>query len=92
MQRFVYATLLVAAVVGGLSEARDIPQEGLRREKRQDLSWNNVVGVASCSPKVITAARKCEKELDDKVKGRENEQTEQMQCCKFAEYRRCVEW
>lgn len=43
-----------------------------------------------CTITVVSAAQTCGRELDEKMKGRENDNSKDTKCCMFAEYRRCV--
>lgn len=82
------ALVLVAFALVALVNCREVPEEALNRDRRG--LWDGIVSTVSCTPTVVEAAQKCGKELDDKVKGRENDQSKDMQCCMYAEYRRCV--
>jgi len=91
MDRWVLVVLVLAAVAIEARHAPDLEGHQHNRDKRQ-ISWNGVIGTAACSPKVIQAAQECNRELDEKLKGRESENSDEMQCCRFAEFRRCIEW
>lgn len=62
--------------------------QSLSRDKRD--VWSGIIGTAACLPKVTAAAQACGKDLDEKIKGRENDDSQDMKCCIYAEFRRCV--
>lgn len=69
--------------------SRGVDEDLLHGRARRDVrSRNN--GAAACLPKVTVAAQTCGKELDEKVKARENEDGQDIKCCIYAEFRRCV--
>jgi len=82
---FLTAFCLFVVVTG-----REVPEEGRAVSRSKRGLWDGIVGTVTCTPRVIEAAQQCGKDLDEKVKGRENDNSRDMKCCMYAEYRRCV--
>lgn len=80
-----FVVLFFASNAFGRSVNED---QTLQRERRGVL--DGIVGTLTC-PKVFSGAKQCAEELDEKVKGREDDDSQDMKCCSYAEYRRCVE-